>query len=107
MTIEKCINEYGVGDVIFEEGSKGRELYVVLDGQVVADMTTAVPQSPMTLMVRGESDLGAAKPSPTAAGHLQIDWVTAYSYAGTPAVTSTSPAVVGQGANASSVLVRG
>jgi len=34
MAIEKCINEYGVGDVIFEEGSSGRELYVVLDGEV-------------------------------------------------------------------------
>jgi CRP-like cAMP-binding protein len=34
MTIEKCINEYDVGDVIFEEGSSGRELYVVLDGKI-------------------------------------------------------------------------
>ena len=34
MTIEKCINEYDVADVIFEEGSTGRELYVVLDGKV-------------------------------------------------------------------------
>ena len=34
MAIEKCINEYGVGDVIFEEGSTGRELFVVLDGKV-------------------------------------------------------------------------
>src|SRR5262249_62162100 len=34
MAIEKCINEYGFGDVIFEEGSTGRELYVVLDGEV-------------------------------------------------------------------------
>ena len=34
MAIEKCINEYGVGDVIFEEGSTGRELYVVLGGKV-------------------------------------------------------------------------
>ena len=34
MAIEKCINEYGTGDVIFEEGSTGRELYVVLDGEV-------------------------------------------------------------------------
>jgi CRP/FNR family cyclic AMP-dependent transcriptional regulator len=34
MAIEKCINEYSVGDVIFEEGSTGRELYVVLDGEV-------------------------------------------------------------------------
>jgi CRP/FNR family cyclic AMP-dependent transcriptional regulator len=34
MAIEKCIDEYDVGDVIFEEGTKGRELYVVLDGEV-------------------------------------------------------------------------
>ena len=34
MAIEKCINEYNVADVIFEEGSTGRELYVVLDGKI-------------------------------------------------------------------------
>jgi CRP/FNR family transcriptional regulator, cyclic AMP receptor protein len=34
MAIEKCINEFNVGDVIFEEGSTGRDLYVVLDGLV-------------------------------------------------------------------------
>jgi signal-transduction protein with cAMP-binding, CBS, and nucleotidyltransferase domain len=34
MAIEKCINEFGVGDVIFEEGSAGRELFVVLEGTV-------------------------------------------------------------------------
>jgi CRP-like cAMP-binding protein len=34
MTIEKCINVFGVDDVIFEEGSTGRELFVVLDGEV-------------------------------------------------------------------------
>jgi CRP/FNR family cyclic AMP-dependent transcriptional regulator len=34
MTIEKCINEFDVDDVIFEEGSTGRELFVVLDGKV-------------------------------------------------------------------------
>ena len=34
MTIEKCINLFGVDDVVFEEGSTGRELFVVLDGEV-------------------------------------------------------------------------
>ena len=34
MAIEKCINEYATGEVIFEEGSTGRELFVVLDGKV-------------------------------------------------------------------------
>jgi CRP/FNR family cyclic AMP-dependent transcriptional regulator len=32
--IEKCINEFDVGDIIFEEGSTGRELFVVLDGRI-------------------------------------------------------------------------
>jgi CRP/FNR family cyclic AMP-dependent transcriptional regulator len=34
MAIEKCINEFDVDDVIFEEGTTGRELFVVLDGKV-------------------------------------------------------------------------
>jgi len=34
MTIEKCINAFAVNDIIFEEGSTGRELFVVLDGEV-------------------------------------------------------------------------
>ncbi|MCP3402942.1 hypothetical protein [Bradyrhizobium sp. CCGB20] len=31
--LEKCINAFGVDDVIFEESSTGRELFVVLDGE--------------------------------------------------------------------------
>jgi CRP/FNR family transcriptional regulator, cyclic AMP receptor protein len=34
VAIEKCINEFDVGAVIFEEGSTGRELFVVLDGRI-------------------------------------------------------------------------
>jgi len=34
MAIEKCIDEFDTDDVIFEEGSIGRELFVVLDGKV-------------------------------------------------------------------------
>ncbi len=34
MAIEKCINEFAVNEVIFEEGSTGRELFVVLDGRI-------------------------------------------------------------------------
>lgn len=34
MAIEKCIKEFDADEVIFEEGSTGRELFVVLDGKV-------------------------------------------------------------------------
>ena len=34
MAIEKCVNEFDVGAIIFEEGSTGRELFVVLDGRI-------------------------------------------------------------------------
>lgn len=34
MTIEKCINEYDASEVVFEEGSIGRELFVVLEGKI-------------------------------------------------------------------------
>ena len=34
MAIAKCINEFAVDDVILEEGSTGRELFVVPDGEV-------------------------------------------------------------------------
>jgi CRP/FNR family cyclic AMP-dependent transcriptional regulator len=30
----RCINEFDVDDVIFEEGSTGRELFVVIEGKV-------------------------------------------------------------------------
>src|SRR3954462_155151 len=54
MAIEKCINEYDVDDVIFEEGSTGRELYVVLDGKVdIAKMNNGV-RTPIVTLGKGE-----------------------------------------------------
>jgi CRP-like cAMP-binding protein len=54
MTIEKCINEFGVDDVIFEEGSTGRELFVVLDGEVEIAKVSGTSKTTIIKLGRGE-----------------------------------------------------
>jgi CRP-like cAMP-binding protein len=54
MAIEKCINEFGVGDVIFEEGSAGRELYVVLDGKVEIARVNGTAKTVIVALGKGE-----------------------------------------------------
>lgn len=54
MTIEKCINEYNVADVIFEEGSTGRELYVVLDGKIDIVKITGATRTLIVTLGKGE-----------------------------------------------------
>jgi CRP-like cAMP-binding protein len=54
MTIEKCINEYDVADVIFEEGSTGRELYVVLDGKIDIVKITGATRTLIVTLGKGE-----------------------------------------------------
>ena len=54
MTIEKCINEYDVADVIFEEGSIGRELYVVLDGKIDIVKDSGATRTTIVTLGKGE-----------------------------------------------------
>ena len=54
MAIEKCINEYDAGHVIFEEGSTGRELFVVLDGQVEIAKIDGDSKSVIVTLGKGE-----------------------------------------------------
>jgi CRP-like cAMP-binding protein len=54
MTIEKCINEFGVDDVIVEEGSTGRELFVVLDGQVEIAKVNGASKTVIVTLGKGE-----------------------------------------------------
>ncbi len=54
MTIEKCINEYDVGDVIFEEGSTGRELYVVLEGNIDIVKDSGATRTTIVTLGKGE-----------------------------------------------------
>jgi CRP/FNR family transcriptional regulator, cyclic AMP receptor protein len=54
MTIEKCINEFDVGDVIFEEGSTGRELFVVLDGRIDIVKMNGASKTVVVTLGKGE-----------------------------------------------------
>ena len=54
MAIEKCINEFGVDDVIFEEGSTGRELFVVLDGEVEIAKVDGARKTSIIKLGKGE-----------------------------------------------------
>jgi len=64
----------------------------ILDGTSLGSTSLDVPQTPMTLALRGESELeGAPKPPASAHGDLQIDWATMYTYAPT---TPQPPAVI-------------
>jgi CRP/FNR family transcriptional regulator, cyclic AMP receptor protein len=54
MTIEKCINEFGVDEVIFEEGSTGRELFVVLDGEVEIAKLSGASKTSIIKLGKGE-----------------------------------------------------
>jgi len=54
MAIEKCIAEYDVGHVIFEEGSTGRELYVVLDGEVEIAKVSGASKTVIVTLGKGE-----------------------------------------------------
>jgi CRP/FNR family cyclic AMP-dependent transcriptional regulator len=54
MAIEKCINEFDAGDVIFEEGSTGRELFVVLEGQVEIAKVNGASKAVIVTLGKGE-----------------------------------------------------
>jgi CRP/FNR family cyclic AMP-dependent transcriptional regulator len=54
MAIEKCINEFDAGDVIFEEGSTGRELFVVLEGEVEIAKINGADKSVLVTLGKGE-----------------------------------------------------
>ena len=54
MAIEKCINEFGVDDIIFEEGSTGRELFVVLEGKVEIAKVSGASKTVIVTLGKGE-----------------------------------------------------
>lgn len=54
MTIEKCIHEYNASEMIFEEGSTGRELFVVLEGTVDIVKNAGTDRTLIVTLGKGE-----------------------------------------------------
>lgn len=54
MTIEKCINEYDASEVVFEEGSIGRELFVVLEGKIDIVKDSGANRTVIVTLGKGE-----------------------------------------------------
>lgn len=54
MAIEKCITEYDASEVIFEEGTIGRELFVVLDGEV--NIVRKTPSTEIVIATLGKGE---------------------------------------------------
>lgn len=54
MTIEKCINEYEASEVVFEEGSTGRELFVVLEGKIDIVKNSGADRTVIVTLGKGE-----------------------------------------------------
>jgi hypothetical protein len=64
----------------------------ILDGVTIGSTTQDVPQTPMSLTLRAESDLmGAPKPPAGSQGNMQIDWATIYSYVPPSPVPTPKP----------------
>lgn len=59
------------------------ELSFTLDGKTWRTTDdAALPKTPMRWALQAETRLSAEPPSASASGHIDIDWLTAYSYAG-------------------------
>jgi hypothetical protein len=50
----------------------------ILDGRTIGTATDRIPNAPMHWVLQTETRLSGGPPSPSAAGHVQIDWVAVY-----------------------------
>lgn len=67
------------------------KLVFILDGAVIGTVTNRVPNTPMHWVLQTETALDGSTPSDTAAGHVQIDWVSMWQYSPTTTVSQTPP----------------
>jgi Glycosyl hydrolases family 16 len=57
------------------------KVVLILDGQIIGQTTTGVPNTPMHWVLQTETALDGGAPSASTQGNVQIDWVAAWSRA--------------------------
>jgi hypothetical protein len=57
------------------------KLTFILDGVNLGSKTAGVPTTAMHWVLQVETSIGGPARNTNAAGHLQVDWATMYSYA--------------------------
>ena len=50
----------------------------ILDGNVIGNSTTRIPDTPMHWVIQTETQLSGGAPADSASGHVDIDWVAVY-----------------------------
>ena len=58
------------------------EVRFILDGQVIGTSTSRIPNTPMHWVLQTETQLSGGPPSSSATGHVIVDWVSVWRYAG-------------------------
>ncbi|MBP7971726.1 MAG: family 16 glycosylhydrolase [Candidatus Nanopelagicales bacterium] len=65
---------------VYETAWSPTKVQFFVDGNLVGTSTTNVPQNAMHWVLQFETQISSSTPSISAAGHVQVDWVKAYSY---------------------------
>ncbi len=70
-TWHTAITEWGPNEVRF-----------ILDGKTIGVVTDRIPNTPMRWVLQTETALDGTKPEPSTVANVEIDWVSAWAYAG-------------------------
>ncbi|MGV1078875.1 MAG: family 16 glycosylhydrolase [Candidatus Nanopelagicales bacterium] len=65
---------------VYETAWSPTKVQFFVDGNLVGTSTTNVPQNAMHWVLQFETQISSSAPSTSAAGHVQVDWIKAYSY---------------------------
>ncbi len=66
----------------FETDWSPGKVDLIVDGESIGSATNSVPSKPMHWVLQFETQIKKTPPPQSSQGHIQVDWVTAYTYDG-------------------------